>query len=80
MTNLEKMKLDITTQINNMSATQFQHFLELISGEYSIENTKLINQDNLFKCNNCKEKYGDCDDNDLDICNKRFVQYSEETL
>ena len=86
MKNLDYMKKDIISQIEKMDAEKFEDFLNLMSGEYSMGDraSDVISLDNMFNCENCKMKYGDCTVNDSedapDLCMERFIQFAEQEM
>ena len=72
MNNLERMKQSIISQINNMDAEGFRKFSELLQGNYPPEN--IIDLSEIFSCDDCKEKYGECSEEFE--CPDRFVKYA----
>ena len=78
MTNLENMKSIIKKQIDNMNAGEFEQFVEILKGNYPGEGLKSISLKEMFDCDACRAKYGNCHDSDeADVCSKRFEQFSE---
>ena len=77
MTNLENMKSVITKQINNMNAGEFEQFVEILKGNYPGEGLQSISLKEMFDCDTCRSKYGNCHDGDeTDVCSKRFAQFA----
>lgn len=79
MSNFEKMKENIKDFIDNMDKEEFYYFVGLITdvGEYKIPG--------VMTCDECKEKYGDCEDTrfleenkENDYCKECFLKYANE--
>lgn len=77
MTNLDVMKKTLVDQIMGMDAIEFHHLLEIFYGNYSDEGIDSIDTSDMFECDACRKKYGDCEEDDRpDLCDIRFAEYA----
>ena len=56
MTNLDKMKQNIISQITLMDAETFLDFINVLQGQY-IED-KIVDFSEIFRCQECKQLFG----------------------
>ena len=82
MNRLDKMKANIIDQINNLTPEQFEIFIELISGDYTVAKEKIpFDASDMFTCKKCFELFGDCNGiEDDSLCGKRFTKYAMENI
>lgn len=80
MTQLDRMKEYVITQIENMTPERFMHFSEALGGDYSVEN--IINTDELFTCKSCKSRFGECfiERNGTKECLNKYIKYCDEKI
>ena len=77
MTNLDVMKKTLVDQIMGMDAIEFHYLLEIFSGNYSDEGIDSIDTSDMFECDACRRKYGDCEEDDRpNLCDIRFAEYA----
>ena len=75
MTNLDVMKKTLVDQIMGMDAIEFHHLLEIFYGNYSDEGIDSIDTSDMFECDACRQKYGDCEEGDRpNLCDIRFAE------
>lgn len=75
MTNLDKMKQSIITQITEMDAETFLNFIDLFQEQYT--KNKIIDCSEMFLCSDCKKLFGQCTDEATDqLCIERFEKYA----
>lgn len=82
MSNLEIMKNKLIEKIRALNEIELYQLLgEIESIKYSLEEKELYPND-LFWCNDCRKKYGDCEDDngeaDICICQQRFIDFCKE--
>lgn len=80
MTQLERMKEYVITQIENMPPKDFMRFSEALGGNYEIEN--VIETKGLFTCKDCKDKFGTCliEKNGTKECYDKYAKYCSEEI
>ena len=71
--NLKKMKENIISQIQAMDVEKFEKLVDLFQ---DYDEYDLIDVSELFVCNKCREKYGECDDIISKTCSERFKKYA----
>lgn len=84
MTNLDVMKQALTTQINNLSAPDFEKVMDTLFGlnDNADKNKLLFNDTNLLSCANCRKILGEChlngdsDDSGISECHQRFAEFA----
>lgn len=84
MTNLDVMKQALTTQINNLSAPDFEKVMDTLFGlnDNADKNKLLFNDTNLLSCAKCHKILGEChlnedsDDNGISECHQRFAEFA----
>lgn len=81
MTQLDRMKEYVITEIKNMNVAEFMDLSDVLSGE--IFKTLDIQKNELFTCTACREKYGDCTLKQerfggTKVCSLRFERYAKE--
>lgn len=75
MTNLDRMKQNIITQIIAMDTETFRDFIDLFQEQYT--KNKIIDCSEMFLCSDCKKLFGQCTDKDTDqFCIERFEKYA----
>lgn len=71
------MKKTLVNQIMGMDAIEFHNLLEIFSGDYSVDGTSSIDTSDMFECDACRKKYGDCEKDDRpNLCDIRFAEYA----
>lgn len=83
MTNLDVMKQALTTQINNLSAPDFEKVMDTLFGlnDNADKNKLLFNDTHLLSCAKCHKILGEChlnedsDDNGISECHQRFAEF-----
>ena len=78
MTYLEKMKENLSNQIKELNASEFEKLIDVLQGDYPITGCPL-NLSEMFSCDECRETYGDCPE-EKDDCSKRFIMHAESVL
>lgn len=84
MTNLDVMKQALTTQINNLSAPDFEKVMDTLFGlnDNADKNKLLFNDTHLLSCAKCHKILGEChlnedsDDNGISECHQRFAEFA----
>ena len=77
MTNLDKMKQNIISQITSMDAETFLDFINVLQGQY-IED-EIVDFSEIFRCQECKQLFGQCPNAATDkLCIDRFKKYASE--
>lgn len=77
MTNLDKMKQNIISQITLMDVETFLDFINVLQGQY-IED-KIVDFSEIFRCQECKQLFGQCPNAATDkLCIDRFKKYASE--
>ena len=77
MTNLDKMKQNIISQITLMDAETFLDFINVLQGQY-VED-KIVDFFVIFRCQECKQLFGQCPNEATDkLCIERFKKYASE--
>ena len=84
MTNLDVMKQALTTQINNLSAPDFEKVMDTLFGlnDNAAKNKLLFNDTHLLSCAKCHKILGEChlnedsDDNGISECHQRFAEFA----
>ena len=84
MTNLDVMKQALTTQINNLSAPDFEKVMDTLFGlnDNADKNKLLFNDTHLLSCAKCHKIIGEChlnedsDDNGISECHQRFAEFA----
>ena len=77
MTNLDKMKQNIISQITSMDAETFLDFINVLQGQY-IED-QIVDFSEIFRCQECKQLFGQCPNAATDkLCIDRFKKYASE--
>lgn len=84
MTNLDVMKQALTTQINNLSAPDFEKVMDTLFGlnNNADKNKLLFNDTHLLSCAKCHKILGEChlnedsDDNGISECHQRFAEFA----
>lgn len=84
MSNLEVMKGKLIEKIQSFSEKELHQFLvEIECIKDTLEVMKLF-PDNLFYCEECRKKYGDCEDDkgeaDYCLCEQRFIRFCKEQV
>lgn len=77
--NLHRMKTSIISQIENMSVREFQNFVVLLSNSGVVSKT-IIDLSEVLICDDCRKKYGDCNAEETNDCDKRFIKFSVEKV
>ena len=77
--NLHRMKTSIISQIEKMSVREFQNFVVLLSNSGIVSKT-IINLSEVLTCDDCREKYGGCNAEETNDCDKRFIKFSVEKV
>ncbi len=84
MSNLEIMKNKLIDKINTFDEVQLYQFLSEIEGFKDILEYMNLFPKDLFWCNDCRKKYGDCEDEngevDICICQQRFIDFCKEQV
>ena len=75
MNNLQRMKQNIIHQIESMDAEKFYEFVYCLPCERNNPDC-IIDLTEIFRCFDCEEKYGVCDEGKE--CIERFVKYCSE--
>ena len=81
MTNLEKIKQDMTNILNNMDAETFYELVEdmNIYAEKGSPTEKLVRPANVFTCDKCMKIHNnecpDDDESEESMCVKYFTEY-----
>ena len=60
MTNLEHMKQNLIDQILKMDAEAFNKLINILNGNYSVDELSIDLTASSFGCDSCKELYGEC--------------------
>lgn len=84
MTNLDVMKQALTTQINNLSAPDFEKVMDTLFwlNDNADKNKLLFNDTHLLSCAKCHKILGEChlnedsDDNGISECHQRFAEFA----
>lgn len=84
MTNLDVMKQALTTQINNLSAPDFEKVMDTLFGlnDNADKNKLLFNDTHLLSCAKCHKILGEChlkgdsDDSGISECHQRFAEFA----
>lgn len=86
MTNLDLMKQSIISQIDQMSAEDFEKFVDLL-GEVGVSSdAPELNFDEIFTCERCRKEFslchpcGDNVENPTSECHQKFIEYASRTV
>lgn len=71
MTNLDRMKASLISQIENMNAEEFEKIAD------ALVETGMQDESFRFSCKKCESRYGE--ECTVAVCSKRFKEYAEET-
>ena len=78
MNNLDKLKNALIENIKNMNPEKFYELMNILE-ESNKEIPGLITENALFSCRQCRQKYGECEqENNTKICFNRFKMYIEK--
>ena len=69
----------IISQIEKMSVREFQNFVVLLSNSGVVSKT-IINLSEVLTCDDCRKKYGGCNAEETNDCDKRFIKFSVEKV
>lgn len=74
MTHFEETKRNIIGQIERIGVEEFEQLIKVFTGEYSIAESP-VDVSEMFQCEYCRELYGECSEDDKNICSKRFKKF-----
>ena len=86
MKNLDLMKQSIITQIDQMSASEFETLVDALNEVCASSDGPDLNLDKIFTCSKCKKEFsvchkdGDDVDNPLEECHQKFVEYANREI
>lgn len=69
----------IISQIEKMSVREFQNFVVLLSNSGVVSKT-IINLSEVLTYDDCRKKYGGCNAEETNDCDKRFIKFSVEKV
>lgn len=75
MKNLEKMKKDFANLVEKMDINEFWEFLSVLHQDVEAKNLNL-DLSAFFKCEACREMYGNCRNKGEGECLKRFKKFA----